>query len=142
MPSMPTRLRSLCSPLYWPNSPRSSAEPLTAPRPTLTMVSTALGSACAGEKAAHTATASRVRRKQNEVGKLVMISLRTSAHHELWHRVNGRWVIGTMNLRVAVQATATLPQVDHVLAAGGPGDIHAALATERPHATRHVRRMA
>src|SRR5450830_2035624 len=127
MPSMPTRLRSSCRPVYWPNNARSSAEPLTAPRPTLTMVSTALGSACAGEKAAHTATASRVRRKQNEVVKLVMISLRTSAHHELWHRVDGRWIVGAMNLRVAIQATTALPEVGRVLAASNSGHIHAAL---------------
>ena len=71
-----------------------------------------------------------------------MISLRTSAHHELWHRVEGRWIVGTVDLRVAVQATAALPEVDHVLAAAGRAETDTVLTTDRTETTGRMRRVA
>src|SRR5665647_4273 len=71
-----------------------------------------------------------------------MITLCTSAHQELWHRVGGRRIVGTMNLRVAVQATAALPDVDRVLASVNTAGGHAGLASKRTEFGCRVRRMA
>ena len=50
------------------------------------------------------------------------MALGTSAQHQLGRRVADRRIVGTVNLRMAVQAAATLPQVDDVLAIGGGVD--------------------
>jgi len=67
-----------------------------------------------------------------------MIALRTSAHEELWGRVGGRRIVGTVNLRVAIQAATALPDGDRVLAASGARE----LARNRAIAGLSVRRMA
>ena len=51
------------------------------------------------------------------------MALRTSAHEALGCRIEGRRIVGAVDLGVAVHATAALPHVGHVLAAGHAGDL-------------------
>lgn len=70
------------------------------------------------------------------------MALRVSARHELWRRVGGRRIVGPVDLGMAVQATATLPQVDHVLATGKTiADWHAGLTANGADAASHVGRV-